>query len=114
MSGNEDATVANRTDNTNSLILLTAGFSQLGGYAQNINLYHCMAGKCLVKEATATYPLVRTVSMNGSVGSAKVWSGESFQLFHKFGDYTKLSPSDGLFLRTSGMTAWTMAILPWR
>ncbi len=95
MSGNELAYQPNVTDNTNSRNLLTPGLSQLGGYAQNINLYRCLASKCLVKEGTGTYPLVRTVSMSGWVGSTKAWNA-GYQLFQKFGDYTKLSPSDGI------------------
>jgi prepilin-type N-terminal cleavage/methylation domain-containing protein/prepilin-type processing-associated H-X9-DG protein len=95
VSGNEKAFQANVTDNTNSKNLLSPGLSELGGYAQNVNLYRCLASRCQVQEGTGVFPLVRTVSMNGWVGSTMAWNA-GYQLFQKFGDYTKLSPSDAL------------------
>ena len=74
VSGGEDATAANNTVNTNSHLLLDPAYSTLGPYAQNVNLYRCPASRVLVKENTTLYPLVRTVSMNGWVGSTKAWN----------------------------------------
>jgi prepilin-type N-terminal cleavage/methylation domain-containing protein/prepilin-type processing-associated H-X9-DG protein len=96
LSGNESAYQANINANTNYQYFMSATYGQLGGYSQNPAIYRCMASKCIVQEGNSTYPLVRTVSINGWVGSYKVWNNENYQLFHTFGDFTRLSPSDGI------------------
>jgi prepilin-type N-terminal cleavage/methylation domain-containing protein/prepilin-type processing-associated H-X9-DG protein len=95
-SGKETAMTANITDNTNTLLFITPGLTQLGQYSQNANIYRCQASKCTVEEGTGKYPLARTVSMNGWIGTLKPWNNESYVVFFKFGDIAGMSPSDAL------------------
>jgi prepilin-type N-terminal cleavage/methylation domain-containing protein/prepilin-type processing-associated H-X9-DG protein len=95
LSGKEQASVANTDANTNTAYMLSSSYCSFAIYLQNINVYRCLASRCIVKESSGTFPLVRTVSMNGWVGNGKAWNGENYQLFLKFSDYTGLSPSDG-------------------
>jgi prepilin-type N-terminal cleavage/methylation domain-containing protein/prepilin-type processing-associated H-X9-DG protein len=96
LSGKEQASVANTDANTNSQYLLNPAYCSFAPYMQNLNVYRCLASRCIVKEPNGSFPLIRTVSMNGWVGNGKAWNGENYQLFLKFTDYTGLSPSDGI------------------
>ena len=96
MAGKEDVTTANNMANTNTLYLTSSTYSQIGSYTQNPAIYRCPSSKALCVIFISKYPLARTCSMNGWVGGSKPWDGENYTMFGKFGDYTSLSPSDGI------------------
>ncbi len=96
LSGKEQASIANTDANTNTLYMLSPSYCSLASYLQNINVYRCLASRCMVQEPNGTFPLVRTISMSGWVGNGKAWKSENYQLFQRFGDFTRLSPTDGI------------------
>jgi len=96
VSGREQASVADVLVNTNAAYIMDPMYSQLGKYAQNINLYRCPASHCMVRESGGIFPLVRTVAMNGWVGPDRAWEGTNYQIFNKLGDFTRVALSDVL------------------
>jgi prepilin-type N-terminal cleavage/methylation domain-containing protein/prepilin-type processing-associated H-X9-DG protein len=96
MAGKMQVNMPNITDNTNTIYLTSAKYSQIGGYTQNPAIYRCPSAKGLCMISTSTYPLCRTCSINGWVGTDRPWNNENYIIFKKFSDYTTLSPSDGI------------------
>jgi prepilin-type N-terminal cleavage/methylation domain-containing protein/prepilin-type processing-associated H-X9-DG protein len=96
MAGREHMETANNSDNTNMIYLTSAQYSQIGGYTQNPAIYHCPSSKGRCQIFVGTFPLCRTCSINGWIGTSTPWNGESYAVFKRFGDFTKLNPSDGI------------------
>jgi prepilin-type N-terminal cleavage/methylation domain-containing protein/prepilin-type processing-associated H-X9-DG protein len=96
MAGKMALDTVNITDNTNTIYLTSARYSQIGGYTQNPAIYFCPAskGRCVI--GTGTYPLCRTCSLNGWINPQVPWNAENYVVFHSFSDFTGLSPSDGI------------------
>jgi prepilin-type N-terminal cleavage/methylation domain-containing protein/prepilin-type processing-associated H-X9-DG protein len=96
VSGWLDPRQANNTDNTNINLLLNPTYGVLGPYAASSDVYRCMASKIRAKEGTATYPLVRNVSMSVWMGfRTQPWNG-GFLSFRKTADLNAFSTSDAL------------------
>lgn len=88
---------ANHTDNTNQPLFLDAKWSQLGPYVKGPGVYRCKTSKVVILEGGVTYPIVRTVAMNGWIGYINtVWNGEPYKCFRKTADFLKLIPSNAL------------------
>ena len=97
LSGYMDIFTPDHTDNTNPVMFLDPKWSQLGPYLKGPGVYRCKASRLVVKEGSTTYPLSRTVSMNGWLGYINtVWNYEPYTCFRKTGDFTRLSTSDAL------------------
>jgi prepilin-type N-terminal cleavage/methylation domain-containing protein/prepilin-type processing-associated H-X9-DG protein len=96
LTGWEDATEIDNNDNTNIDLFLNSNWSQLGSFAKSAAIYHCAASHVVVKEGNGTYPLARTVAMNGYMGytNRPDPSGGGFKYIHKTTDLVKLSPTD--------------------
>jgi prepilin-type N-terminal cleavage/methylation domain-containing protein/prepilin-type processing-associated H-X9-DG protein len=95
MTGWEDATLADNPDNTNTDLFLDAKWSALGQYTKVAAIYHCPASRADAKEGNGSFPLARTVSMNGWMGYTNrpdPYGG--FKYFKKTTDLAKLSPTD--------------------
>ena len=91
-----DPRQANNTDNTNLSLLLDPQWAQLGPYAASAGIYHCLASRVDCQEGNLRYPVVRTVSLNGWIGSLSIaWNG-GFQTYAKTPDLRALSPADAL------------------
>jgi prepilin-type N-terminal cleavage/methylation domain-containing protein/prepilin-type processing-associated H-X9-DG protein len=54
----------NNTDNTNTLYLTDARFSQIGPYVKSPAVYHCPADRSTAKFGSQMLPRVRSMSMN--------------------------------------------------
>lgn len=94
MTGWEDATEADNTDNTNTDLFLNSKWSSLGEYVKSAAIYRCPASRVMVKEGGGLFPLARTVAMNGWMGYTNRPLDTTFQFIHKTTDLVKLSPSD--------------------
>jgi prepilin-type N-terminal cleavage/methylation domain-containing protein/prepilin-type processing-associated H-X9-DG protein len=94
MTGWEDATLADNPDNTNTDLFLNPQWSSLGDYMKSAEIYHCPASHVMVKEGGATFPLARTVAMNGWMGYTNRPLDTDFQFLRKTTDLVKISPSD--------------------
>jgi prepilin-type N-terminal cleavage/methylation domain-containing protein/prepilin-type processing-associated H-X9-DG protein len=94
LTGWEDASAADDTDNTNTDLFLNPSWSQLGPYSKSAAIYHCAASRVLVKEGSGTYPLARTVSMNGWMGYTNRPGATGGKYIFKTTDLVQLSPSD--------------------
>ncbi len=64
MTGWEDATVADNSDNTNTGLFLNSQWASLGDYTKSAAIYHCPASRVMVKEGNESFPIARTASMN--------------------------------------------------
>ncbi len=95
--GWEDWNAGNR-DNTNVLLLLNA---KLGPYAQQASIYRCPADTYLCAEAGGQRLLrVRSVSMNGFVGSASASSlYYGWRTYFRFSEVQSPAPA-GLWIMT--------------
>ncbi len=93
-TGWEDATMADDTDNTNTDLFLNPQWSSLGEYSKSAAIYHCPASRVVVKEGNGTFPLARTVSMNGWMGYTNRPLDTTFQFLRKTTDLVKISPAD--------------------
>jgi prepilin-type processing-associated H-X9-DG protein len=95
LTGWEDASLADNPDNTNTDLFLNSNWSQLGPYSKSAAIYHCAASRVVVTEGNGTFPLARTVSMNGYMGytNRPDFTG-AFKYFQKTTDLVQLSPSD--------------------
>jgi prepilin-type N-terminal cleavage/methylation domain-containing protein/prepilin-type processing-associated H-X9-DG protein len=96
LSGWLDPRQADNTDNTNILLLLDAKYGALGPYTKSAGVYRCLAGKLLVKEGGAAYPLVRDVSMSGWMGYRCLPWNDGFRAFHKQSQIVGIPVSDAL------------------
>ena len=86
----------NNTDNTNTLFLLDAAYSQVGPYVKNAGVYKCVADKSVSQILGHTMPRVRSMSMNGWMGqNAPAWN-PGFVTFSKSTDITLPGPADAL------------------
>jgi prepilin-type processing-associated H-X9-DG protein len=94
MTGWEDATLADNPDNTNTDLFLNPQWSSLGEYSKSAAIYHCPASRVMVKEGGGSYPLARTVAMNGWMGYTNRPLDTTFHFIRKTIDLGKLSPSD--------------------
>ncbi|HEX3890518.1 MAG TPA: prepilin-type N-terminal cleavage/methylation domain-containing protein [Verrucomicrobiae bacterium] len=94
MTGWEDATLADNPDNTNTDLFLNPQWSSLGDYTKSAAIYHCPASRVMVKEGNSTFPIARTVSMNGWMGYTNRPDYSGFQFLRKTTDLVKISPSD--------------------
>jgi prepilin-type N-terminal cleavage/methylation domain-containing protein/prepilin-type processing-associated H-X9-DG protein len=94
LTGWEDATEIDNTDNTNTDLFLNPKWSQLGSFAKSADLYHCPASRIVVKEGGGTYPLARTVSMNGWMGYTNRPDTSGYKFIRKTTELVKLSPTD--------------------
>src|SRR5579884_1315796 len=63
MAGKLALDLVNITDNTNTIYLTSAKYSQLGAYTENPAIYRCPSAKGLCTIGTANYPLCRTCSL---------------------------------------------------
>ena len=54
----------NNTDNTNTLYLTDARYSQIGPYVKSSTVYHCPANHSVARIGTQLLPRVRSMSMN--------------------------------------------------
>jgi prepilin-type N-terminal cleavage/methylation domain-containing protein/prepilin-type processing-associated H-X9-DG protein len=94
MTGWEDATADDDTDNTNTDLLLNSQWSSLGDYTKSAAIYHCPASRVMVKDGGGSFPLARTVSTNGWMGYTNRPDNSGFQFLRKTTDLVKISPSD--------------------
>jgi prepilin-type N-terminal cleavage/methylation domain-containing protein len=93
MTGWEDATQADNSDNTNTALFMDAKWSSLGQYVNSAAIYHCPASRVMVKEGNDLFPIARTVSMNGWMGYLNRPDNTGFQFLRKTTDLVKLSAS---------------------
>jgi prepilin-type N-terminal cleavage/methylation domain-containing protein/prepilin-type processing-associated H-X9-DG protein len=96
MTGWEDATETDNTDNTNTDLFLNSKWSSLGEYVKSAAIYHCPASRVMVKEGGGLFPLARTVAMNGWMGYTNRPLDTTFQFLRKTTDLVKLPPTDAL------------------
>ncbi len=94
MTGWEDATLADDTDNTNTDLLLDPKWASLGQYVSSAAIYQCPASRVMVKEGGTLFPLARTVAMNGWMGYTNRPLNTTFQFIQKTTELVKLSPGD--------------------
>ena len=94
MTGWEDATETDNTDNTNTDLFLNPKWSSLGEYVKSAAIYHCPASSVMVKEGGGLFPLARTAAMNGWMGYTNRPLDTTFQFIRKTTDLVKLSASD--------------------
>ncbi len=91
-----DPRQANNTDNTNTIYLLDPKYAVLGPYVSSAPAYRCIASRVTVKEGSASYPLVRTISMSVWMGFRTLPWNDGFISFRKKGDVQRFSPSQAL------------------
>jgi prepilin-type N-terminal cleavage/methylation domain-containing protein/prepilin-type processing-associated H-X9-DG protein len=94
LTGWEDVTVVDNTDNTNTALFLDPKWSSLGPYSKSAAIYHCPSSQILVKEGGGTFTLARTVAMNGWMGYTNRPDFSGFQFIRKTTDLVKLKPAD--------------------
>jgi prepilin-type N-terminal cleavage/methylation domain-containing protein/prepilin-type processing-associated H-X9-DG protein len=93
-TGWEDATLADNPDNTNTDLFLNSQWASLGDYTKSAAIYHCPASRVTVKEGGESFPLARTVAMNGWMGYTNRPDSSGFQFLRKTTVLVKISPSD--------------------
>jgi len=76
-------------DNTNTLYLLN---SQLGPYARTASIYRCPEDTSLSRGRTGE-PRVRSVSMNGYLGTSGSPYTAAYRVFNSFAEITALTPA---------------------
>ena len=96
ITGWEHSDEANNPDNTNTALLLDAQWASLGQYTKSAVLYRCPASKISVREGGGSFPMARTVSMNGWMGYINQPDASGYQSFRKTTDLTSLNASDAL------------------
>jgi len=94
MTGWEDATADDNSDNTNTDLFLNPQWASLGDYTKSAAIYHCPASRVMVKEGNESFPLARTVAMNGWMGYTNRPLDTEYKFLHKTTDLVKISPSD--------------------
>jgi prepilin-type N-terminal cleavage/methylation domain-containing protein/prepilin-type processing-associated H-X9-DG protein len=100
VSGWLDPRQVNNKDNTNSTLLLDTRYGVLGPYASTKDVYRCIASKINVKEGSATYNLIRTVSMSVWMGLRSLPWNDGYLSFHKLSEINgpSFGPSTALVL----------------
>ncbi len=96
VSGWLDPRQANNSDNTNTALLLEGKYGVLGPYVNSKGVYHCIASKVRARFGSASYPVVRTVSMSTWMGVRTLPWNPDYQMFRKTSDIVGLGPSDAL------------------
>src|SRR5678816_2552572 len=98
VSGWLDPRQVNNTDNTNSVLLLNPRYGVLGPYANTKDVYKCIASKISVRAGTASYPLIRTISMSVWMGFRTLPWNPGFLSFRKTTEIggASFGPSDAL------------------
>lgn len=96
MTGWEDATQPDNPDNTNSLLFLDPQWSTLGPEVKSAAIYHCPSSRVNVMEGGGSYPIARTVAMNGWMGyiNRPDPEGLGYKFIRKTTDLVKLGSSD--------------------
>lgn len=85
------------TDNTNTIYLLDAAYSQIGPYVKGAGVYKCVADQSYALINGQQLPRVRSMSMNSWMGpNSPAWSGEPFQVFAKLTSIIKPVPTDAI------------------
>lgn len=85
-------------DNTNSLLLTSSAYSQLGSYLQTAAVYKCPSDRSVVEIRGRSQARVRSVSMNcwmNYTGSAQIGQ-DRFRVFRKQSDLTDPSPDQAM------------------
>ena len=96
LTGFEECTIADNTDNTNTALFLDPQWASLGTYLKAASIYFCPASRVQVREGNGLYPLARTVSMNGWMGYTNQPDNAGFISFRKTTDLIKLAATDAL------------------
>jgi prepilin-type N-terminal cleavage/methylation domain-containing protein/prepilin-type processing-associated H-X9-DG protein len=98
VSGWEELGDPNTSDNTNTALLLSSSFAQLGPYMKSAQVYQCTASKALCKEGTTAAPLCRDVSMSVWMGyqNDAPDAGAGYQSFRKLSQITGSTPRTGV------------------
>ena len=86
----------NNTDNTNTLFLLSATYSQIGPYVKSAGIYKCAADRSIAQILGQRLPRVRSMSMSCWMGKNTPAWNSGFVTFAKTTDFVKLSPTDAL------------------
>ena len=94
LSGNEDCTQADNTDNTNVTLFIDTRWASLGNYLQAAGVYHCPASRIEVLEGGGRFPLARTVSMNGWMGYINQPDNPGYVSFRKATGFIQLPATD--------------------
>ncbi len=94
LTGDENSTAADNSDNTNTSLFLDPKWSSLGSYVNMAKVYHCPVSRVLVKEGGELFPLARTVSMNGWMGYTNQPDNPGFISFRKTTSFIKMSAAD--------------------
>jgi prepilin-type N-terminal cleavage/methylation domain-containing protein len=86
---------SNNPDNTNTLYLTDARYSQIGPYVKSPAVYHCPADHSVARFGTQSLPRVRSMSMNCWMNYIlNVDIGQDqYIIFRKFTDIQRPSPS---------------------
>ena len=99
VSGWLDPRMANNRDNTNSTLLLDPRYGVLGPYAGSKDVYRCIASRIMVQQGSASYPLIRTISMSTWMGFRTTPWNAGFRTFPKTTSIgAGFSPSDAIVL----------------
>jgi len=94
MTGWEDASQTDNTDNTNTDLFLNPQWSSLGEYSKSAAIYHCPVSSVMVREGGGLFLLARTVSMNGWMGYTNRPDNSGFKFIRKTTELSKLAPGD--------------------
>ena len=86
---------SNNPDNTNTLYLTDARFSQIGPYVKSPAVYHCQADHSVARFGTQLLPRVRSMSMNCWMNYIlDVAIGQDqYIIFRKYSDIQRPSPA---------------------
>jgi prepilin-type N-terminal cleavage/methylation domain-containing protein/prepilin-type processing-associated H-X9-DG protein len=90
---------ANNTDNTNTVFLLDATYSQIGPYVRAAGVYKCIADQSLALINGVSLPRVRSMSMNSWMGpNSPAWNTANppFHVFAKTTDIILPGPCDAI------------------
>jgi len=68
ISGWEELGTPNTFDNTNTALIMSPVYGQLGSYVNNPKAYQCAASRSLCLEGKQPYPLARDISMSNFMG----------------------------------------------
>jgi prepilin-type N-terminal cleavage/methylation domain-containing protein/prepilin-type processing-associated H-X9-DG protein len=85
------------TDNTNTIFLLDATYSQIGPYVKAAGIYKCVADPSMALFSGQRLPRVRSMSMNCWMGpNTPPWGNEPYRVFAKSTDITRPGPTDAI------------------
>jgi len=86
---------SNNFDNTNTLYLTDARYSQIGPYVKSSAVYHCPADRSVARIGAQSLPRVRSMSMNcwmNYILNVDIGQGQ-YIIFRKYTDIQRPSPS---------------------